>query len=112
MAWELYGGGPWFHARAALFPKMPLFQYRSNDGEEREVLLPHDPPATLELDGKAFSRVLVVPFSFRGAAKQPTMGDEVMRGYREQEIILGSRFHSKLRPETIKRAWANDAPDE
>lgn len=93
--------------------QMPIFVYRSKDGEEREVFFNSTPPPQFKvIDGEPFQRLEVQPFAFVGQAPKPCMGQEVMRGYREQEIVCGSRFHSKLHHETVKRAWANDASDE
>ena len=59
-----------------------------------------------------WDRVIATPFAFTGQAPQPSMGQEVLNGYREQEIACGSRFHSRLHHETVKRAWKNDASHE
>ena len=92
---------------------MPIYVYKGRDGVEREVFLHgQTPPQIKVIDGEPCKRVEIAPFAFVGVAAKPTMGAEVMRGYREQEILRGSRFHSKLHHETVKRAWANDASDE
>lgn len=107
-------GGPCVVMRAARFlKKMPLYLYKGRDGVEREVFMHgNQPPQIKILDGEPLQRVVIAPFAFVGKAPKPTLGQEIMRGYREHEIECGSRFHSKLNHETVKRAWANDASDE
>lgn len=91
---------------------MPIYLYRNAAGLEIEQLVNENPPPeALLVGGETFERVPVAPFAVVGRPA-PTLGTEVMRGYREEEIRHGARFHTALRPEDIKRAWANDAPDE
>ena len=86
---------------------MPLYEYEAKDGTRREVLLP-SPAPIMNWDGKKFRRVEVVPFALAGFKSLPSMGDEVLRGYHDREIIQGSRFRSRLPAERIKRTWADE----
>lgn len=90
---------------------MPLFEFTNARGHRREVLLPAAQDFIVA-DGETWERVKIAPFAFTGVAAKPSMGTEVLRGYREQETIHGSRFRSRYRAETVKQAWANDAGDE
>ncbi len=90
---------------------MPLFEFSNDRGHRREVLLPKAEDFILA-DGDVWKRVPVASFAFTGRTSAPTMGTEILQGYREQEIIMGSRFRSRHRAETVKQVWANDAGDE
>jgi hypothetical protein len=90
---------------------MPLFIFTNKRGDRREVLLPQAEDHILA-DGQVWTREKVASFAFTGQASAPTMGTEVLRGYREQEIIMGSRFRSRMPAETVKKVWANDAGDQ
>jgi hypothetical protein len=86
---------------------MPLYEYEAADGERREVLLP-SPKPILNWEGKRFRRVEVVPFALAGMKSIPTLGDEVMRGYRIEEQKAGARFRTRLPSRRIKEAWADE----
>ena len=86
---------------------MPIYEYEAADGERREVLLP-SPQLVMSWDGKKFRRVPVARFSLGGFAPIPTMGRDILRGYRDQEDQHGSRLRLKIPAKKIKEAWADE----
>ena len=86
---------------------MPIYEFQAEDGTRREMLLP-SPQPFLDVEGKRFARVEVVPFSLGGFKRLPTFGDEIMRGYRTEEVRHGARFRTRLPAGAIKRAWADE----
>ena len=98
---------------AAFFQtKMPIYTYQpenADDGTEPvERMYAYPPPEKLRIDGVWYARSAVEPIAVVGLKPQPAQGDEVLRGYYDQECALGSRFRTRLPTETIKRAWKDD----
>jgi hypothetical protein len=87
---------------------MPLFDYIGPDGKVREILDPVGPPQIVDEWGVVWHRSEVQSFALGGFKKPESQGDQVLKGYHEQECLRGSRFHTIHHPETIKRAWKND----
>jgi len=89
---------------------MPIYVYKHGD-DEIERFFHRDAPESVRHDGEIYVRSHFARVALVGLKPEPSMGDEILRGYREQEILKGSRFHSKLDAETIKSVWKNDRPD-
>jgi hypothetical protein len=86
---------------------MPIYEYVGPEGERHEALLP-SPLPILNWNGKEFRRVEVTRFALAGFKSLPTLGDEVMRGYRIEEERGGSRFRTRLPTRKVKEAWADE----
>lgn len=87
---------------------MPLFDYIGPDGQTREILDAVGPPQIVDENGVVWRRSEIQGFALGGFKKPESQGEVMLKGYHDQECALGSRFHSRHAPETIKRAWKND----
>lgn len=90
---------------------MPLFDFTNDRGHRREVLLP-SAQDVIFAEGETWHRVKVAPFAFVGVQPAPSLGQNILAGYRTEELKQGSRFRSRHHHETVKRVWKNDAGHE
>ena len=86
---------------------MPLYDYIGPLGEVVELLLTQGHPQ-VRIGGKLYRRLAISGFAVLSSAAPPSLGSEILRGYRVEEERKGSRFNSEYSAQTIKRAWAND----
>lgn len=93
---------------------MPIYTYQSEEepGKTIERIFPHPPPAKIKDHGQWFGRAAVEPIAIVGLGNPINQGDQILKGYHDQECRLGSRFRSRFDADTIKEAWRNDSLTE
>jgi len=85
---------------------MPLFEYQNPLGERREFILREAQP-TLQWGHETWTLVPIQGFSI-GGRPEPSMGDQIIKGYQAEECRQGSRFKTRLPARRIKEAWADE----
>ena len=87
---------------------MPLYLFDGPDGETIEERVSGTPADIITIAGKVFRRRLVQPFSITGLRPAPSLGDQILRGYKMEELRNASQWRPRLPAAEIKNAWKDD----
>jgi hypothetical protein len=89
-----------------LYEKMPIYTFKSKDGEQLEELVSNSTTRKIKRNGKVYLRnELPEAFAVTGQVRSKSFAESMKAGYYKAECEGGSRFSSNYSKGRIKKVW-------